>query len=176
VPPMSTDADAAVAKLEKVRVETYRTAPDEFADTVESVVDGPAVGVELADLDVSLSDTPVAVDPTPAALKAATTGVTAASLCVADYGTLVLPDDDRGSELVSLFVDHHVAILRESDVVPDMETAFERFDADLHGSAAAGESRTSRILATGPSATADMGELVIGAHGPETVTALVLEE
>jgi len=173
---MSTDADAAVAKLDEVRVETHRTTPDEFAATIESVADEPAVGVELADLPVSLADTPVAVDPTPAALKAASTGVTRASLCVADYGTLVLPDDDRGSELVSLFVDHHVAVVRESDVVADMETAFERFDADLREEMTTGESHTSRILATGPSATADMGELVIGAHGPERVTAVVLED
>jgi len=173
---MSTDADAAVAKLEDVGVETRRIEPGEFAETIESVVDDPAVGVELEELAVSLADTAVDVDPTPAALKAAATGVTRASLCVADYGTLVLPDDDRGSELVSLFVDHHVAVLRDSDVVADMETAFERFDGDLREAMRDGESRTSRILATGPSATADMGELVIGAHGPERVTAVVLEE
>jgi len=172
---MSTDADAAVAKLEKVRVETHRVAPEEFAETVASVVEDPAVGVELADPDLSLAEAPVAVDPTPAALKAATTGVTAAELCVADYGTLVLPDDSRGSELVSLFVDHHVAVLRESDVVADMEAAFDRFDGDLREATRTGEPRTSRILATGPSATADMGELVIGAHGPKRVSAVVLE-
>jgi len=172
---MSTDT--AVAKLDEVRVETHRIAPDEFTDTIAAVVDDSAVGVELADtVGVSLAETPVAVDPTPAALKAASTGVTRASLCVADYGTLVLPDDDRGTELVSLFVDHHVAVVRASDVVSDMETAFERFDDDLQEAIDGEDPRASRILATGPSATADMGDLVIGAHGPKRVTAVVLEE
>jgi len=32
------------------------------------------------------------------------------------------------------------------------------------------------ILATGPSATADMGDLVLGAHGPRAVHALLLED
>jgi L-lactate dehydrogenase complex protein LldG len=32
------------------------------------------------------------------------------------------------------------------------------------------------VLATGPSATADMGELVLGAHGPESVHVVILDE
>jgi L-lactate dehydrogenase complex protein LldG len=32
------------------------------------------------------------------------------------------------------------------------------------------------VFATGPSATADMGELVYGAHGPREVAVLLVEE
>ncbi|WP_123537687.1 LUD domain-containing protein [Halosimplex salinum] len=167
MPPGS--ADSLSQDLEAAGVRTRRVRPAAFAETIDDLAAGPAVGVELTDLPVSLADAPVSVDPTPAELRAATVGVTPASLSVAGYGSLVLPGTADGAELVSLFVEHHVAVLRESDVVHDMEAAFDEFDADAETAA------ESRILATGPSATADMGALVEGAHGPKTVTAVVLE-
>ncbi|WP_436922916.1 LUD domain-containing protein [Halosimplex amylolyticum] len=165
----SGSTDGLSQDLEAVGVRTHRVRPAAFAETIADIVAGPAVGVELTDLPVSLAGTPVTVDPTPAELDDASVGVTPASLCIADYGSLVLPGTADGAELVSLFVEDHVAVLREDDVVGDMETAFEAFDADPE------TARGSRILATGPSATADMGALVEGAHGPKTVTAVVLE-
>ncbi|WP_459193255.1 LUD domain-containing protein [Halosimplex sp. J119] len=165
----SGTVDGLREDLESVGVQTHRVRPEEFAEIIADLAVGPAVGVQLTDLPVSLSETPVVVDPTPAELKAASVGVTPASLCVGDYGSLVLPGTADGAELVSLFVEDHIAVLREEDVVEDMETAFEGFDADPE------TARGSRILATGPSATADMGALVEGAHGPKTVTAIVVE-
>jgi L-lactate dehydrogenase complex protein LldG len=126
------------------------------------------VGVRLPFEGVSLPDS-VQVDPTPADLRAATTGVTAATLAVADYGSILLESDPEGTEAVSLFPDRHVAVLDSRDVVPDMRTAFAELGPKLREGA-------SGVLATGPSATADMGELVRGAHGPETVEVVVLDE
>ncbi|PSQ47849.1 hypothetical protein BRD19_08355 [Halobacteriales archaeon SW_7_65_23] len=110
----------------------------------------------------------VTTEPTPAELETATTGVTAASLAIADYGSVVLRADEHGSEPISLFTDHHVAVVHEDDIVPDMPAAFDWFGETLR------ESRDSAIIATGPSATADMGALVQGAHGPKTVEVLAL--
>jgi L-lactate dehydrogenase complex protein LldG len=101
-------------------------------------------------------------------LDAATTGVTAAGLAIADYGSLLLRATPDGSEPVSLFPDLHVAVLRASDIVPDMETALSRFGEDCR------DRRQSAIVATGPSATADMGALVRGAHGPTEVHVVVV--
>jgi len=70
---------------------------------------------------------------------------------------------------VSLFVDRHVAVLDEADVVPNMEAAFERFGAEIP------DTYGDAIIATGPSATADMGALVKGAHGPSEVRVVVVE-
>jgi L-lactate dehydrogenase complex protein LldG len=102
-------------------------------------------------------------------LEAARTGVTAALLAVADYGTVVLGHDGE-TEAVSLLSRRHVAVVRAADLVPDMKAAFRRLGHLLRTRA------SSLILATGPSATADMGELVRGAHGPEHVHVLILEE
>ncbi|MDZ7688479.1 MAG: hypothetical protein U5J64_07135 [Halobacteriales archaeon] len=41
--------------------------------------------------------------------------------------------------------------------------------------AAVGEKRNSHVLVSGPSATGDMGTLVQGVHGPESLDIVVLE-
>ena len=155
--------------LSGVDVTSERVPRADVREAVVDAVDGPAVAVPLDDYGASLDGTPVTVDPTPSEVRAAKTGVTPAAFGVTDYGTVVLPQDDAGSELVSLFVEHHVAVLRESDVVPDMGAAFDRLDG------AVPEEYDDAVLATGPSATADMGALVKGAHGPREVHAVVVE-
>ncbi|WP_439027950.1 LutC/YkgG family protein [Haloarchaeobius sp. DT45] len=148
-------------------VEVTWTTADEATETIADLVDEQAVGAPLPWDDVSLPES-VRTEPTPADLDAATTGVTAADLAVAEYGSLVLRQTPEGSEPASLFPDLHVAVLREADVVPDMAAAFEWLGDELR------ETRDSAILATGPSATADMGSLVKGAHGPKAVHVVVV--
>ena len=168
----TTPLSAFESSLDDLDVPVTRVSPGEFPCAVTDAVEGPAVGVELDDVgsDVSLDGTPVDVDPTPAALREATTGVTGARLGVADYGSVVLALTDRASELVSLFVERHVVVLREGDVVPDMDAAVDALDEEFS------RTRGSAVLATGPSATADMGALVKGAHGPREVRVVVLTE
>ncbi|PHQ46645.1 hypothetical protein DJ68_06205, partial [Halorubrum sp. C3] len=92
------------------------------------------------------------------------------SLGVAEYGSVALEADPAGTEPVSLFVDRHVVVLREADIVPDMPDAF-----DWLGPRARDES-ADVVFATGPSATADMGGLVHGAHGPKEVHVVLLRD
>jgi L-lactate dehydrogenase complex protein LldG len=148
-------------------VELTRVSTEQATAAVESVVERPAVGAALPWEDLSLPES-VPTDPSPADLETAVTGVTAARLAIADYGSLVLRATPGGTEPVSLFPDRHVAVLRERDVVPDMETAFEWLGEELRST------RGSAVLATGPSATADMGALVQGAHGPKQVHVVVV--
>jgi len=143
-------------------------AADEATATLADAIAAPAVGVPL-DVDGVSLPAEVTTDPTPAELADAVTGVTGGSLAVAAYGSVLLGADTNGSEPASLFVDRHVAVLREADIVPDMAAAFEWLGETIRGSA------DSVILATGPSATADMGALVQGAHGPKTVEVVVVE-
>lgn len=172
---MATDALRAFeSRLAELDVSVTTVDPASFQELVEETVESPAVGVDLTDsfdeTDLSLSETSVSVDPTPVELQAAATGITGATCGVSDYGSLVLRMTDEASELVSLFVEQHVVVLREGDVVEEMETALDDLAADFS------ETRGSAVLATGPSATADMGALVRGAHGPREVHVLVLED
>ena len=169
---MTTEAGAVLERFETaldgLDVPVTRTGSDEFDRTLRDVVTEPAVGTALSFESVSL---PAWIDdePTPATLEAATTGVTAASMGIADYGSVVLPATPEGCEQVCLFPELHVPVLRASDLVPDMPTAIDRLGPQLRAGGSA-------ILATGPSATADMGALVKGAHGPREVHVVVLEE
>lgn len=141
-----------------------------FRSELETVLTGPSVGVSLPFEGVSLADSPVTLDPTPSELENASFGVTPAELGIADYGSVSVRSDSAGTELVSLFAETHVAIVAASDVEPDAPTAFEVLDT------AASAERPSVVLATGPSATADMGDLVYGAHGPTNVHVIVLSD
>jgi L-lactate dehydrogenase complex protein LldG len=162
--PIST-FEAALADL---GVDCTRTTVDDFAAIIDDIVRDPAVGVALP-FDVEYPDS-VTVDPTPAALERAATGVTPATFGVANYGSVLLPSTADGAEAVSLYPKLHVPVVRASDVLPDLPEALDRF-GDM-----AREDDASSIVATGPSATADMGELVLGAHGPEAVHVVMLDE
>jgi L-lactate dehydrogenase complex protein LldG len=155
-----------VAELEQYGVTATRTSTSAVGTELDDRVGEAAVGVSLSWDEVDLPDR-VNTTPTPAELEAATVGVTEAAMGVASYGSLALRQDAVGSEPISLFVDTHVAVLHEADVVPDMPTAFSSLGAKVR------EQGDSFILATGPSATADMGALVQGAHGPKDVEVII---
>lgn len=148
--------------------EVTRTTVEGFDDALASVVDEPAVGVPLEDPDLSVPAT-VETAPTPAQLQDAATGVTPVAFAVADHGTVAIPATESGTEPVSLYPDRHVAVVREEEVVADTDAAFERLGPAL------ADDRDSVIMATGPSATGDMGALVQGVHGPSEVHVVVVE-
>ncbi|WP_440765605.1 LutC/YkgG family protein [Natronorubrum sp. DTA7] len=156
--------EAALADLD---VSVTYTDPTEFGQILETLAREPAVGTSLPFSSISLPDW-VDDEPTPASLDSATTGITAASFGIADYGSVVLPATPLGAEQVSLFPDLHIPVLREVDIVAGMPTAIDRLGPELREGGSA-------IIATGASATADMGSLVKGAHGPKDVHVVVLE-
>ena len=172
-----TDTSTFTGRLADLGVAVSAGPSAECAAMVEAAAGEPAVGVPLgrsgpdglADSPASLPDR-IDTDPTTADLREAHTGVTAASLGVAAYGSVALEADADGTEPVSLFVDRHVVVLRETDLVPDMADAF-----DWLGPRARDES-VDVVFATGPSATADMGGLVHGAHGPKEVHVVLLRD
>lgn len=133
------------------------------------VIVPPAVGVPLPFEGLDLEAVDVTLHPTPAQLSDARTGVTPAPMAIASYGSILIQSGPDATEMTSLFSDRHVAVLRASDIVPDMSTAFAQLGPAFR------ESPVSAILATGPSATADMGDLVRGAHGPRSVEIVLVE-
>ncbi|MDF9745112.1 LUD domain-containing protein [Natrinema salsiterrestre] len=155
--------------LEGLEVGFERVAAAEASERIETIVEEPTVGASLPFEGVSLPDD-VTTEPTTAELEAARTGVTPVSFAIAEYGTVAVESTADGAEPISLYPDRHVAVVAESDVVPDLSAGFTRlaegFDAG----------RDSVVFATGRSATADMGDLVHGVHGPGDVDVIVLED
>lgn len=148
----------------------HETAATDAAATIEEAITEPAIGTDLPFEGVSLSETPVETDYSPADLEAAATGVTPARIAISDYGSLALPSDAAGTELASLYCRRHVAVVAASDVAPGMKRAYEELSEDFAGGV------DTQVLATGPSATADMGTLVQGVHGPHEVHVVVVTD
>lgn len=167
---MSTDTlETFRGSLAELGVGVSETTPEGCAAAVRETLEPPVVGVPLPEAAGSLPEG-VVTDPTAADLEAAATGVTSAVLGVADYGSVLLESDAAGTEPVSLYPERHVAVLRTADVVADMPAAFAELGPRIR------KGRGSVVFATGPSATADMGELVVGAHGPREVHVVLVHE
>lgn len=166
----SENVDRFLASLDRLDVGWSRATKETFGEAIGEVLSGPAVGSPLPFQGLSIQGMGIELNPTPGQLKTARTGVTAARIGVASYGALVLENGADATEAVSLFCDLHVAVLRAADVVPDMRRVFQRLGEAIRSHS------TSAVLATGPSATADMGALVRGAHGPKAVHVVLVED
>ncbi|ARS91490.1 LUD domain-containing protein [Natrarchaeobaculum aegyptiacum] len=167
---MTTDTVGRFERaLEDLQVSVAHVQATDATDAIESALEGPAVGVELPFEGVSLPDR-VETAPTAGDLVDATTGVTPARFAIAEYGTVAIESAPEGDEPVALYPQRHVAVVAESDVVPDLGAGFDRLEAAF----TAGDD--SIVFATGRSSTADMGGLVEGVHGPGEVHVIVLED
>lgn len=168
---MSTDTVAAFeSSLAEHDVGCTRVGAAEFEDALEPLVEPPAVGAPLGIDGCSLEGLDVETSPTPRQLHDAETGVARAGAAIAEFGTIVVQSDAGGTEPVSLYPPIHVAVLRASDVLADLETGLEWLGGEFEAG------RDSAVLATGPSASADMGRLVFGAHGPNRVHVVLVTD
>ena len=166
---MSTTAQFR-SSLQTVGSDSVVVGYDELGPTVDKLAHGPVVGAPLP-FETSLGESSaINFDPTAAELRNSHTGVSGSELGVASVGTVAIESRPHGDEIVSLYPQQHLLVIREGDIVPDVATAF-RWLGDRFA-----EGRRSIILATGPSATADMGELVTGVHGPHEVTVVILAD
>lgn len=96
-------------------------------------------------------------------------GITEAFAGVARTGSICVDVDAQLTGYASLLGRVHVALLAAQDIV---ERPSDLFRTGLAGSAM----DRSFVFITGPSATADMGPLVRGVHGPHQLHVLILEE
>ncbi len=149
----------------------------EFLKTqnVQSVVLGSLPLV--TDLESALTQAGIAVVPwqTRPGLDAqfdVDCGITGVRVALAETGSLVVASDAQNSRGLSLIPPLHIAIVRPSDILPDMIDYW----ASLRGIPAS-DLPSSMVFITGPSKTADIeGELVTGVHGPEAVHILLVDE
>jgi L-lactate utilization protein LutC len=102
-------------------------------------------------------------------LATASVGVTEAFAGVASTGSVCIAMGRPLTAATSLLMPLNIVLLPAERIV---ERTRDLFDPQcLRGEAL----RRSFILITGPSATADMGPLVLGVHGPHRLLILLLE-
>ncbi|MEJ7645696.1 MAG: LUD domain-containing protein [Chryseolinea sp.] len=104
--------------------------------------------------------------PDPHLLEDVTLGVMKGHFAVAENGAVWITSDQMGDRALPFICEHLALVINESDVLPTMYEAYE-FIADSKYDFA--------TFIAGPSKTADIEQsLVLGAHGPKTLTLILL--
>jgi L-lactate dehydrogenase complex protein LldG len=129
-------------------------------------------GPEYVELEVgsSLFELPgVILRPADEQLATADVGITGAFAGVASSGSVCVALGPGLTAAASLLMPLHIVLLSAARIVARPRDLFELMCFKGEGL------RRNLVFITGPSATADMGPLVHGVHGPHRVHILVLE-
>jgi L-lactate dehydrogenase complex protein LldG len=107
-------------------------------------------------------------EPTPEEWVDSPVGVTEAFAGVARTGSVCINVCHQRTGLASLLAPLHIAVVAAETIVPQPRDLFRNDVLDGKGL------ERSFVFITGPSATADMGPLVRGVHGPHRLHIVVL--
>lgn len=100
-------------------------------------------------------------------------GISGVDSALASTGSLIVQSKSGQARAVSLLPDHHIALVKREQLLPDLETWAQQqhasgFDAFKNSS--------NTVIISGPSKTADIAqELIKGAHGPRKVHIILLD-
>jgi len=163
-------AEGAAATVEKIKgtPENLKTAlvramgGNKFAILAETTVLPPELFAPFKALPNVISN------PTEEQMASIRVGVTDAFAGVAGTGSICVAIDESLSGSVSLYSREHIAVLDARLMVSRPRDLFseEFFERS--------KLPENFVFITGPSATADMGELVRGVHGPGRLHILLL--
>lgn len=91
-----------------------------------------------------------------------------ARLAVSENGAVWLTETDMIVRVLPFIGEHLVVVVRSNDLVATMHDAYRKIGDDDHGFG---------VFIAGPSKTADIEQsLVLGAHGPRTMTVMIVDE
>lgn len=163
-------AKAAVATVEIIdrTPSALRAAILQKAGNTDRILFAPPQDLP-ADLFAEFARDPrVRTEPTAEEMVNSPAGVTEAFAAVARTGSICVDVGYQRTGMASLLAPLHIAVVAAETIVPQPRDLFR--DDVLDGK---GLSR-SFVFITGPSATADMGPLVRGVHGPHRMHIIVL--
>jgi L-lactate dehydrogenase complex protein LldG len=85
---------------------------------------------------------------------------------VAENGAVWMTEEDLKIRVMPFICEHLVAVVDSASIVPTLHEAYEKIGATDYGFG---------VFIAGPSKTADIEQsLVLGAHGPKTMTVLLI--
>ena len=111
----------------------------------------------------------VVISPSKEQLSTVETGITTAFCAIAATGSVCISVTKSLSSSISMLVRKHIVIVHGRNIVPKLRDVFS--ESYLGGKGL----QCSFSIITGPSATADMGPLVRGVHGPGKLHIIILE-
>lgn len=174
---------AEAARAAAAHVEIISRAPDAIAGAIQRTApDARRIAIaESRDLPAEFLDAArkmagVFTGRSKTELATADVGVTEAFAAVARTGSICVAVDEGDSGYISLLARTHVAIVA-ADAIVENPSDLLRAARDESGARRAAPRGLTRnfVFVTGPSATADMGPLVRGVHGPHYLHILILE-
>ncbi len=118
---------------------------------------------------IFISNKNVITKPTKEQLSIISTGVTDAFCAVASTGSVCVSITKNLSSPVSMLTQKHIVVIDSRTIIPRPRDIFS--ENYLEGK---GLKRSFSII-TGPSATADMGPLVRGVHGPGKLHIIIID-
>ncbi|MGE5519313.1 MAG: LutC/YkgG family protein [Candidatus Dadabacteria bacterium] len=116
---------------------------------------------------IPLSDVPLLEDLSieHTSLQDVAVAIIPAQFGVAENGSIWVTDEELKIRILPFICENLVAILNESDIVGNMADAYDRIGSADYGFGA---------FIAGPSKTADIEQsLVLGAHGPKSMTVII---
>jgi L-lactate dehydrogenase complex protein LldG len=158
---------AAVVEHAGPSAASIRAAVEKAAVGASKIVLGPPEF--LAEAMDALQDLPgVILEPSDEQLSTADVGVSAAFAGVASSGSVCIAMGAPLAAAASLLMPLHIVLLSSDRIVSRPRDLFDPLTFGGEGL------RRDLIFITGPSATADMGPLVRGVHGPHRLLILLL--
>ncbi len=154
-------AAALAATIEEVGGRCVRTTAGELGDCIEEVE--KRVGARMVRVDVEGGERSGAADGTAAGVDLLVVG---GRVGVAENGAIWVGEGEFGDRAALFLAQHLMIVLDRASVVDNMHEAYDVVDI------AAG---SFGLFISGPSKTADIEQaLVIGAHGPRSLTVALL--
>jgi L-lactate dehydrogenase complex protein LldG len=99
-------------------------------------------------------------------LKTVDLAILKSNLAVAENGAVWITDADLPQRVLPFIAQHLAVVITKDSIVPTLHEAYEKIGAAEYGFA---------VFVAGPSKTADIEQsLVLGAHGPKTMTVFML--
>jgi L-lactate dehydrogenase complex protein LldG len=163
-------AELFVARVSDYTATIHRPEAERLGETLVRLVEGErvvAVPVLLPLLPGAASDQPQLDARDLDGFGAVVTGC---AVAIAETGTIVLDGGQTsGRRLLTLVPDHHVCVVRASQIVPGVPDAIAAIRRAV-------EAKRAVVLVSGPSATSDIElERVEGVHGPRRLDVVVVE-
>ncbi len=98
-------------------------------------------------------------------------GVSHALAGVAETGTLVMMSGAENPSTINFLPEHHIVVVSEADVVPDLETALGK----VRDAVGKGKMPRTVNFISGPSRSGDIEQkIILGAHGPRALHVIVI--
>lgn len=176
-PSTSLEQFVAAANAAEATVEVIKRTPAALSDAIlrTAAYADTILFAAPQDLPTDLfaefaHDPRVRIEPTPEEMVKSPAGVTEAFAGVAASGSVCVDVGYQRTGMASLLAPLHIAVVALETIVPQPRDLF-------HEDVLGGKGLTRNfVFITGPSATADMGPLVRGVHGPHRLHIIVLNE